>query len=159
MGTTLLREVKIDRPPGLESKFSMVHGNGENIPPILVVNFDGSYPDGSAGNRHGNYIASTTLLGLSSFDPWCVILDFRKLEYRWGNSLLAVFQNIRAFMDSEKAPDEEPFPVIAVTSEKSREGFLSLVTPRGGEKPTWHFDNLGEAVDAAIIAANVWIDN
>ena len=82
MATTLLREVTIDRPSGLDSKFSMVHGNGENIPPILVVNFDGSYPDGSAGNKHGNYIASMTLLGLSSFDPWCVILDFRNLEYR-----------------------------------------------------------------------------
>jgi hypothetical protein len=124
-----------------------------------MVSFNGNYPDGSAGNKYGTYIASMAVLGLSSFDPWCVILDFRDLEYRWGNTLLVVFEYIRALMDSDKEPGEDSFPVIAVTSEKSREGFLSLVTPKGGHKPKWHFDDLGEAVDAAIIAANVWIDN
>lgn len=70
-----------------------------------------------------------------------------------------VFQQTAAFMDAEKEPDEAPFPIISLTSEKCRDGVLSLMTPRGAEKPKWHFENLDEAVKAAIVAANYWIDN
>ena len=158
MGITLLRKVEVVPPEDLECKFSMVQKQVEDIPPILVVSFVGNYPDGSAGNRHGRYMASMTLLGLSEFEPWCVILDLRNLEYRWGNALLQVFQNVSAFMSKENEAGDPPFPVIAVTSEKSRSGFLSLVTPSDGEEPAWHWNSLSEAVEAAVVAANHWID-
>jgi len=133
--------------------------NGEKCPPIIVVIPKGEYPDGSKGNRHGKYIASMTMLALCEFDPWCLILDLRELDYRWGNTLAKVFEDVARYMDSEREPGDARFPVIVVTSDKSRAAFLSLVTPTNSPKPEWHYDTMGKAVVAAIEAANHWIDN
>ena len=121
---------------------------------VLVSAFEGHYPAGSLGNDHGRYIACETMCGLYAFEPNCVVLDFRKLEYRWGNTLLKVFQDISQLKDTGAAPDEPPFPVIVVTSPLCSPGFLSLVTPCGGSAPTWHFDDVDAAITYAVRAAN-----
>lgn len=151
-----IHPVAIEPPEGIECRYGIV-GNPEpkDAPDILVASFHGTYPDGSLGNAHGQYIASATLHGLAHFEPWCVILDFRELEYRWGNTLLAAFQQIEQYMPPE--PGEPPFPFVVVTSGKCRDAFLSLVTPTGSP-PDWHFDNFDHALENAVERANHWID-
>jgi len=158
MGFALLRKVDI-RPPGnLRCQFSVVDRQDDSKVPVLTIEFSGDYPEGSQGNKHGEYIAAMGLLGASIFDPWAIILDFRNLNYRWGNTLLKVFQDLSRFMDAENQPGEPEFPVIVVTSEKSRGGILSLLTPNGAMEPSWHFNNIEAAIKAAFEAAQQWID-
>lgn len=158
MGFTLLRKVAIEPPEGLHCEYSLADRQDGMKPYVLVVSFTGDYPDGSRGNQHGHYIASMTLLGLSAFEPWCVVLDFREMSYRWGNTLLKVFQDVSQFMDAGNEPGEPSFPVIVVTSDKCRTGFLSLVTPSDGAEPSWHFDSIEGGLEAAFTMANEWID-
>jgi hypothetical protein len=145
-------------PPGISSRYLLSDTRETEGRLILVAAFDGTYPEGSLGNRHGAYIATTTLHGLHVFDADCVILDFRGLSYRWGNSLLQVFQDVGQFKDAAGEPGAPPFPVLAVTSDKCRAAFLSLVTVTGQRPPAWHFDDLDEAIQAGARAANAWLN-
>lgn len=152
-----IHPVNIEPPNGIECSYGLA-GNPtpDDVPNILIVSFSGSYPDGSHGNAHGHFIASSTMFGIAHFEPWCVVIDFRDMEYRWGNTLLTVFQQIDQYMPSDD--DGPAFPVLVVTSAKSRDAFLTLVTPAGGSAPDWHFDNINDALENAVIRANEWID-
>jgi hypothetical protein len=125
---------------------------------VLIVAFKGEYPDGSLGNAHGHYIASETMHGIHAFDPHCLVLDLRLLAYRWGNTLLRVFQDISQFKDSGAAPGEPVFPVVVVTSMLCRNAFLSLMTPSAAAPPAWHFDDMDEAIAYAVKASDEWLN-
>lgn len=101
-------------------------------------------------------MARTTLFGIQSFDPHCLILDLRGLTYRWGNSLLGVFQDVAQLKDAGIEPDEPPFPVMVVTSERCKHAFLSLVTPCGRPPPDWHFDDIESAIDHVVVKVDEW---
>lgn len=152
-----LNEVVPDAPEGISSRYYLVDPLQTDRRKILVVAFAGEYPEGSRGNRHGWYIATSTLHGLHAFRADCIILDFRELSYHWGNTLLQVFQDISQFMDEDGESDASPFPVMVITSEKCRDAFLSLITPTGQPEPWWHFDDLDLAIEAGIKAANDWL--
>lgn len=123
---------------------------------ILVAAFEGEYPDGSRGNAHGAYIATAALHGVCAFDADCLLLDFRGLTYRWGNTLLKVFQDVSQFKDGELEPGEPAFPIVAITSEKSRDALLSLVTPVGRGAPEWHFQDIDAAIEYAQRKIEEW---
>ena len=123
---------------------------------MLVVAAAGVYPDGSLGKAQGNYIAVQTMLGLHAFDPDALVLDFRDQHYRWGDTLLRVFQEVSQFRDAAREPEEPFFPISVVTSDASRAGFLSLTTPVGGAPPAWHFEALAAAIRYATDQANAW---
>ncbi|WP_137938964.1 hypothetical protein [Chitinivorax sp. B] len=125
---------------------------------VLIVSFGGTYPDGSHGNAHAAYIARSTLLGLHAFDADCVILDFRGLVYRWGNSLLRVFDDIAQYKDAGGEPGQPTFPVLVVTSELCSAAFLSLVTPVGQSTPAWHFEDMDAAIQYGMQKAHEWLD-
>jgi hypothetical protein len=152
-----LTEVVPEAPEGISSRYYLVDPLQTDRYKILVVAFAGEYPEGSRGNRHGWYVATSTLHGLHAFQANCIILDFTELSYRWGNTLLQVFQDISQLMDAGGEPENFPFPVMVVTSEKCRDAFLSLVTPIGKPEPPWHFDDLNLAIEAGIRAANDWL--
>ena len=152
-----IRQVDFESPVGISCSIGVVDDSStSDLPSILVVSFAGTYPEGSRGNNHGHYIAASTVHGLAIFDPWCVVLDFRDLDYRWGNTLLLVFEYIERFMGGDEG--DPSFPVVVVTSDKCREAFLSLVTPTGGQPPEWHFDDVDAALSYAVLRANEWID-
>lgn len=79
------------------------------------------------------------------------------MTYAWGNTLLKVYQVVSLYKDIPEEPDCPPFPVLTVTSKKSRDAFVSLVTPNGGSTPSSHFADLNAAIEAAIVAANKWL--
>ncbi len=154
-----LKEVVPQAPPGISCRYFLVDPEQTDRRTVLVVEFSGEYPEGSLGNKHGAYIATSALHGLHAFAASCVILDFRELSYNWGNTLLQVFEDISQFKDAGAEPGTLPFPVLAVTSEKCRSAFLSLVTAIGQPVPSWHFDNLNDAIEAGVKAANDWLRN
>ena len=145
-------------PKGLSCRFFLADWAQTDRMTVLVASFDGEYPDGSLGNGHGAYIATSALHGLKAFDADCVILDFRGMTYRWGNGLLQVFADIAQFRDSDGKPGEPAFPVLVVTSEKSQAAFLSLVTPNGRAVPDWHFDDIDAAIAHGARKAREWLD-
>lgn len=143
-------------PEGIACRYFLVDREQVGRRRILVVAFEGEYPDGSRGREHGAYIASASLHGVNAFDAHCLILDLRGLAYRWGNTLLAVFQDVSQFKDGDLEPEEPPFPIVAVTSDRCREGFLSLVTPVGQAAPEWHFEDMDAAIDHALKKVEEW---
>ncbi|WP_457332596.1 hypothetical protein [Rhizobacter sp. P5_C2] len=141
-------------PHGISCRYFLVDPSQAGRRTLLVVAFEGEYPDGSRGNAHGAYVATAALHGLHAFDADGVVLDFRGLTYRWGNTLLKVFEDIGRFKDTDLEPGEPRFPVVVVTSERCRSAFLSLVTPTGQPAPDWHFDEIDEAIEFGL----AWID-
>lgn len=153
-----LEPITPHRPDGLSCRYLMPPCEQTNGHAVLVVAFEGEYPNGSLGNGHGHYIAVQTLYGILAFDPSCVVLDFRLLTYRWGNTLLRVFEDIAQYKDAGNSPDDPRFPVVVVTSRLCRDAFLSLVAPAGAAPPSWHADDLDEAITCAVKAADAWLD-
>ncbi|MEC7119749.1 MAG: hypothetical protein VXW65_07590 [Pseudomonadota bacterium] len=151
-----LIESKPPVPDGISCKYFLLSEAQAKHGTILVASFKGTYPDGSLGNSHGAYIATAALYGVSAFDADCLILDFRELSYRWGNTLLMVFQDISQYKDGELEPDEIPFPIVVVTSDLSRDAFLSLVTPVGSAAPEWHFQDMDTAIEYAQRKIEEW---
>jgi hypothetical protein len=147
----------ITTPDGIAVSYSEVCDSGDSeFPKLLCVSFSGVYPEGSRGNQHGEFVARSTLTGMAHFEPWGLILDFRELEYSWGNTLLEVFEYVARFERPD--PGEPDFPIVVVTSEKCRDAFLSLVTPTGKTAPDWHFDSIDSAIQHVAKLASEWID-
>ena len=145
-------------PAGMSSRYFVVAPGETRGRTILIVAIEGEYPDGSRGNTHGAYIATAALHGLHAFDADCLILDLRGMTYRWGNTLLQVFQDIAQYKDSGAEADEPRFPVVVVTSERCRAPFLSLVTPAGQQPPEWHFEDMDAAIEYGLQKANEWLE-
>ena len=150
-------EKHIDKPDGIECRYFMPDSKISKEIDILILRVDGIYPDGSLGNSHAAYISIMAVQGLQAFNPEAFVLDLRNLEYRWGNSLLGVLQNVSRLMDSGKEDNEPYFPIFVTTSDKSA-GFVSLVTPSSGKVPEWHFKDIDEAINKAIDAGKEWIE-
>lgn len=150
--------VKADppQPHGIECQFFLVDPSQAGRRRVLIASFSGEYPDGSRGNEHGAYMAVMALYGIHAFDADCLILDLRGLTYRWGNTVLKVFQDVAQFKDSDAEPNEPPFPIVTVTSDKCREAFLSLVTPSGQPAPEWHFDDMNRAIEYGLKKVEEW---
>ncbi len=155
-----LKEIKKEQPSNIKCKyFSSKEKLKDNID-VLMVSFYGEYPDGSLGKKHATYISDKVFSGFINFDPEAIILDFRELKYSWGNSLLAVFQNIAQFKDAENEEGEPNFPVIILTSEKSKNGLLSLLTPAtSNEIPDYFFEDEQKAIKSAEERGVYWLNN
>ena len=153
-----LHEKKIQKPEGIECKYFMPESKSTDGTDVLILSVSGVYPDGSRGNEHAAYIAVMAIQGLQAFDPAAFILDLRDLEYRWGNSILGVFQEVSRHMDVDKEENEPSFHIFCCTSEKSTAGFLSLVTPSNGTVPDWHFEDIDLAISKAANAGKQWLD-
>ncbi|MBY8825120.1 hypothetical protein [Sphingomonas colocasiae] len=58
---------------------------------ILIVAYDGIYRPGSAGNTDAKFMYAAALAGAAGADAINLILDFRKLDYVWGDMLELVY--------------------------------------------------------------------
>jgi hypothetical protein len=157
MSSYPLEPVRYEKPAGIEAEYFLVGKSAAGIAPVLVVSFTGSAPDGSAGRVHAAYVSYAAMCGLLAFDPWAIVLDFRELEYRWGNSMLGVFQDISRYMDADREAHAPPYPVVPVVSERSS-GFESMLRPSNERADHPSARDLDAAIETAIRLANEWID-
>ncbi len=151
-------ERSISQPKSIKHKYFTPMKNQTDNMDILIVSFLGTYPSGSLGSSYAKYISLMSLHGLQYFEPECLILDFRELDYQYGNSLMGVFQDISIFKDANKEENEPFFPVLVVTSDKCKDGFLSLVTQNGQAEPSFHFSDLSKAIDRGVTLGRQWLD-
>lgn len=151
-------ERNISHPKNIAYKFFTPKKSQTNGIDVLIVSFYGIYPSGSLGAPYAKYISLMSLHGLQYFEPECIILDLRELDYKYGNSLMGVFQDISDFKDANKEENEPFFPVLVVTSDKCRDGFLSLVTLNDETEPSFHFSDMSEAIDRGVVLGREWLE-
>jgi len=147
-------------PEGLSCKFYLKERSGDDKIDVLIVSFFGKYPKGSLGNEHGSFISRKAIEGLMVFNVQSIILDFREMQYTYGNTLLKVFQDIYQYMDAGNDEDDPIFPILVVMSHRNREGVLSLLTPVGAESTLeFCYDDINEAIAKATKKGQFWFDN
>jgi hypothetical protein len=159
MNYTLLENKEI-KPDAINCKYFTPKEELIDKIDVLIVSFFGEYPYGSLGKKHGTYISKKTISGIIDFNPEAIILDFRELTYNWGNSLLAVFQDIEQIKNAGNDEGEPNFPILIVTSNKSKKGVLSLLTPATSNSvPDFIFEDLNAAIKEAEKRGKYWLDN
>jgi hypothetical protein len=152
-----LTEIKKEQPTNINCKYFTTKEKLEENIIVLVVSFYGEYPNGSQGKKHATYISDKVISGLINFDPEAIILDFRELDYSWGNSLLGAFQDIQQFKDAGNEEEDPEFPIIMLTS---KNGLLSLLTPAtSNETPEYIFEDENEALKKAEESGRYWLNN
>src|SRR4051794_9203332 len=57
------------------------------IPEILVIRYAGTYRDGGEGRGDALYIVATAEAARKAWSAESTVLDFRDLEYRWGDEM------------------------------------------------------------------------
>ena len=146
-------------PPGILSRYLLVDELQSQGATILIVSYEGIYPDGSQGKAHVTYISASAVSGIYHFEADCVILDFRRLTYNWGNNMAQVFADISRIKNHGRDLGDPDFPIVVVTSEISRQGVLSLITPSGESPPDWHCESIDAAIHYGIKQYRLWVDS
>lgn len=123
---------------------------------MLSVQVAGTYPPGSLGNPHAKAISAATLHGLVLTDPVCLLFDFQHLTYTWGNALLGIYQDTNRWLEAEREPNEPFHPVLTVLGPQSKKGWLSLMTPVGGNPPPNHFMKWEQAFEEGVRQGREW---
>ncbi|MBI3929148.1 MAG: hypothetical protein HY319_26625 [Armatimonadetes bacterium] len=107
---------------------------------LLMARWSGLCRDGSAGADDAAFMSAVTAAALNRVPADVVVFDFTDLEYRWGNSLLSVFETVG------DADLELPIAVSVAAGPGCLPALSSLVTPAGEQTPEWLKDNLEDAV-------------
>jgi len=110
---------------------------------VLVLAFDGQYLPGAMGNRNASFMIKTIRNELENWKPYGLILDFRQLEYEYGDMMdgvLQVAENI--FLGAS-------CPTVVVTSKLNRDGLIGLVVSVMGDTVSrWLFNTIDDALAA-----------
>lgn len=150
----LLEPAKKPRAPkGIRAKFYRVDTSVDLHDMIAVVSFHGRMPDGSKGKDHGRYIAAQTVYWMTYIDAIAVVMDFRDLEYRWGDSILGALQTIDMRFRDQWSDLGMSVPVKLLSSSKSS-GLHSLVSD-----PSFFFSEMDDAILACSRDVRFWMDN
>ena len=93
--------------------------------PIFLANFKGNYGVGSKGNSDGLFIFSKVATAYYLLEPIAVIvLDFRALEYTFGNTLL---MTLNFFREIGREDTEKEQPVVVITSDQNSQAINGLL--------------------------------
>jgi hypothetical protein len=76
----------------LRHEVAVVDGLRFQPPEFLVVRYFGSYRDGGEGEPDAKYILAAAAAAREAWWSRCTILDFRELEYRWGDNMAWIAQ-------------------------------------------------------------------
>ena len=151
---SLLKPAKKPRgPKGIRAKYYRVDTSVDQHDMIAVVSFHGKMPDGSKGKAHGRYIAAQTVYWMTCIDAIAVVMDFRDLEYRWGDSILGALQTINERFRDQWSDLGMSVPVKLLSSQKSA-SLHSLVSD-----PGFFFSEMDDAILACSRDVRFWLDN
>ncbi|MCI2229130.1 hypothetical protein MC378_08125 [Polaribacter sp. MSW13] len=155
-----LIEHSAHKPTSLDCKYFLPKEAFADKIDVLVISFFGVYPDGSLGKDHAKYISKKAICGIIDFNPDVIVLDFRGLTYRWGNSLLRVFDDISMFKDGGNDEGEANFPILVVSSSTCKDGLQSLLTPASSTSvPDYLFEDIDIAIKTAAERGKYWLDH
>lgn len=127
-------------PRGLSVRYSQPRSHVEDAGFIAVIAFGGHVPDGSKGKAHCQYIALQSVQCLAQLQAICLIMDLRELDYRWGSSMLGVFDTLRRHFFYEWHDVGMDVPIKLLASDRSA-GLYSLIP-----NEAVFFDSLDDAI-------------
>lgn len=87
MDEVRLRPVTLAELSDLQHEVAIAEGPWFRPPDFLVIRYWGTYRYGSAGKGDALYIVATAAAACKAWWSPCTILDFRDLEYRWGDEM------------------------------------------------------------------------
>ena len=122
--------------------------------PVMIARFTGIYRRGSEGNPDGNFMFAKLNEHASIWDPACIILDLRELEYTFGNTLL---NSLRFFAVTNKL-EADQLLVIVVVSSKCREAIEGLLGAFVKNHPIDLLEDMDEALKRAEKMIKEYLD-
>jgi hypothetical protein len=126
MDETQLRKLRLADLSGL--RHETFSSDRDPIPEFLVLRYFGAYRDGSEGRGDALYIVATAEAARKAWYSRCTVLDFRELEYRWGDEM----EWVTSIGWNPVISDHEPLGIVV--GEKCRGALKSLL----GEKYEQH---------------------
>jgi hypothetical protein len=87
MAEVRLRPVTFAELSDLRHEVAVAAGPRFRAPEFLVIRYFGVYKDGSAGRGDALYVVATAAAARKAWWSPCTVLDFRELEYRWGDEM------------------------------------------------------------------------
>ncbi len=82
-----LRQVTLADLSDLRHEVAIAEGPWFRPPDFLVIRYSGAYRYGSAGKGDALYIVATAAAARKAWWSPSTVLDFRDLEYRWGDEM------------------------------------------------------------------------
>jgi hypothetical protein len=146
-GTMKLSEVKFSDLSDITYRMFLheypISVTGKTGVKLLVIEFAGKHGIGSEGNNDSLYMATIIKAAMNIWYVDGLVLDFKHLEYEWGNSIGEVIL-------AGKRVRGKRFPTAVVVSElcepalKSAQPFYALDS-QSGEQVKWLFDDFESA--------------
>jgi len=128
--------------PTLSYKFKIKQLRDTHLIDILVISFHGNYRYGSAGKPDAGLIKGLIKTGGSVFDPFSIIIDFRELEYNWGDDLDLSFE------------EAAPIKAVVVVGDKCRKAMSTLLFGENSNEDlvdnVFFFDDFEKAIETLI---------
>jgi len=122
-------------------KASYQLANGPHVS-ILIVAYDGVYRPGCAGNTDAQFMYASAVAGVAGANVINLILDFRKLDYVWGDMLELVYDSAR-----RAGSDNSDFAVVV--GDGCREAVRTLELGENSTEPLssipWAHETIEEA--------------
>jgi hypothetical protein len=87
MSEVQLRPVSYPELSSLRHEVAIADAPRFHTPEFLVISFFGTYRDGAKGEPDAKYILAMTAAAREAWWAYSIILDFRELEYRWGDNM------------------------------------------------------------------------
>jgi len=121
MDEVRLRLVTFAELSDLQHEVAVAEGPRFRPPDFLVIRYSGTYRDGAAGRGDALYIVATATAACKAWWSPCTILDFRDLEYRWGDEMEWVTGI------TWNPADCAHTPLVVVVGDKCRDALRSLL--------------------------------
>jgi hypothetical protein len=116
-----LRPVSYSELSSLQHEVAVADAPPHQAPEFLVIRYFGSYRDGGEGEPDARYILAAAAAAREAWWSYSTILDFRELEYRWGDNMSWV---LRIAWDPGIRLH---WPLAIVVSDKCRDALRSLL--------------------------------
>ena len=87
MAEVRLRPVSYAELSALRHEVAVADGPPFQAAEFLVIRYFGSYRDGAEGEPDAKYILAAAASAQKAWWAYSTILDFRELEYRWGDNM------------------------------------------------------------------------
>ncbi|MCG2612810.1 hypothetical protein LZZ85_00905 [Terrimonas sp. NA20] len=100
--------------PTLTYRFAIQQLRNTHLVELLLISFHGEYRYGSAGKEDAGLIRGIIKTGVAVYDPTSIIIDFRDMEYTWGDNFDLSFE------------DAESSRVVVVVGDKCRKAMSTL---------------------------------